>query len=245
MTTIEKVLEAQRTWQEIPVDNEAAMKLIALESLSKCADALAVLGGNLKSFGYPWVSFEPFPAQELRRNIQTIETNTGLAIPGILAAFWERVGGISFLDLDNYRHVGFWQKQGVIPPNGFADGLHIDACSKGWANSICSDFIDWQEYFTRGDAEHFLFSLAPDGYHKDNISGGSPYGLYAGSSWKPVWQNFEWSGRTRPVTAPEDPPDFLSYLRTTILECAGFPALLGDPAFTPIKDRLLMNVPLF
>ena len=245
MNTIDAILEKQRDWQEIPSGNESFTKAMALDSLSKCADALAVLSGNLKAYGYCWVSFEPIPAHVLKSNIQTIETKTGLLIPEILAVFWESVGGISFLDLEDYQHVGFWEEHGVIPPNGFADGLHVDACSEEWTSSICEDFIDWKEFCAPGEPECFLFSLAPDGYHKDNISGGSPYGVFAGSSWKPVWQNFSWSGPMRPATALSDPPDFLSYLRTAILECAGFPALLGDPAFSPIKDNLLLNVPLF
>jgi hypothetical protein len=88
-------------------------------------------------------------------------------------------------------------------------------------------------------------SLSPDGFHKDNISGGAPYGVLAGSSWKPIWRNFEWWGRVRPVTALADAPDFLSYLRTTILECAGFPALLCVPGFDRVPETILQGVPLF
>jgi hypothetical protein len=42
-----------------------------------------------------------------------------------------------------------------------------------------------------------------------------------------------------------DPPDFLSYLRTTILKSAGFPGLLGVPGFDPIREALLQGVPVF
>jgi hypothetical protein len=72
-----------------------------------------------------------------------------------------------------------------------------------------------------------------------------PYGVFLGVSWRPIWQNFEWKGLKHPITALTNPPDFLSYLRTTILECAGFPAFLGVPAFDPIKKRLLQDVPVF
>jgi hypothetical protein len=245
MNTIDKVLEKQHTWQESPSDNESVVKAMALEALSKCADTLVVLSENLKSFGYKWVSSERVPVPTLRDNIQTIKTKTGLSIPEILVAFWERVGGISFVDLKDYRHVGFWEEQGIISPKGFADGLHIDACSREWTSFVCQDFADWQDYSNQGEKESFLVSLSPDGYHKDNISGGAPYGIFAESSWKPIWENFEWSGTAYPVTTLADPPDFLSYLRTAILECAGFPALLGHPAFDPIKERLLEGVPLF
>jgi hypothetical protein len=221
------------------------VKAMALESLSKCADALTVLSENLRALGYRWVSLEHVPIDVLKGNIQTIETKTGLLIPEILVAFWERVGGISFVDLKDYQHVGFWDEQGIISPKGFADGLHIDPCNSEWTSFVCQDYAEWKDYYNQGETESFLLSLSPDGYHKDNISGGAPYGIFAESSWKPVWQNFEWSGAAYPVTALGGSPDFLSYLRTAILECAGFPALLGNLAFYPIKERLLQGVPLF
>jgi hypothetical protein len=163
----------------------------------------------------------------------------------VLLEFWERIGGISFIDLENYRHTDFWEEHQIIPPSGYTDGLHIYACNDEWTCSMCSEFADWKENQSQGESEDFLFTLSPDGYHKDNISGGAPYGVFADSNWKPVWRYFEWSGPLHPVTAILDPPDFLAYLRTTVLECAGFPGLLGVPAFERIKPGLLQNVPLF
>lgn len=56
MIEIEKTLEKQRAWQEASTNDEAVISAMALESLSKCADAIAVLSGNLKKIGYVWVS---------------------------------------------------------------------------------------------------------------------------------------------------------------------------------------------
>jgi hypothetical protein len=218
---------------------------MASESLAKCADAVAILSENLRKIGYVWVSLESIAVNDLEKNIQRIETKTGLSVPKILVEFWRIVGGISFVDLETYQHIYFWDKRQIITPKGFADGLHVDACNNEWAAYICRDYDDWQNYQRQGESEEFLFSLSPDGFHKDNISGGMPYGVFAGSSWKPIWQYFEWSGTKHPVTTLADPPDFLSYLRTTILECAGFPALLGVPAFDALKEKLLQGVPIF
>jgi hypothetical protein len=245
MNTIDKTLENQQAWQTFSADDESAVRVLALESLSKCADTITVLSENLRNIGYVWVSSERIPEDVLERNVRVIETKTGLLIPKILVGFWKLVGGVSFVDLNNYRHIDFWKENKISTKNGFADGLHIDACNDEWISFIYNDFVEWKEYFSPDESDGFLLSLSPDGYHKDNFSGGEPYGVLAESNWKPIWQNFEWSSVAYPVTALASPPDFLSYLRTTILECAGFPALLGVPAFDPIKEKLLQGVPIF
>lgn len=245
MIEIDKILEKQRAWQAAPADDEVVMSAMALDSLSKCADAISVLSGNLRKLGYVWVSSEPIPANELEGNIRMIEAKTGLVVPKILVAFWKIIGGISLVDLERYRHVSFWRKHNIIAPQGFADGLHVYACNREWASYICDEYEDWQNDDEQDEAEQFLLDLSPDGYHKDNISGGESYGVFAESAWKPIWQFFEWSGAVKPVTALADPPDFLSYLRTTVLECAGFPGLVGIPAFDSFRNEILKDVPLF
>lgn len=245
MNRLDNVLENQRTWQTLPINNDSILRDIALESLLRCNDAISVLRNNLQNIGYVWVSIENVPPEFLKTNVQMIESKTGLLIPPILIEFWGIVGGVSFVDLETYKHKDFWEKHKINPKNGFSDGLHIDACNQKWASFICDDYMEWREYFTPDESDGFVLSLSPDGYHKDNISGGAPYGVLTGLNWKPVWKNFAWSGVVKPVTALTSSPDFLSYLRTTILECAGFPALLGIPAFAPIKEKLLQNVPLF
>ena len=244
MIDIEKILEKQRAWQAASTEDESAVSTMAQESLSKCADAITILGENLRKIGYGWVSSTLIPSDEVDASIRIIEEQTGLSIPKILVAFWKTIGGVSFVDLEHYRHVRFWGKQNIIASLGFADGLHIDACTREWASYLCQEYEDWQDD-QQDEAEPFLISLSPDGYHKDNISGGDPYGVFAESAWKPVWQYFEWPGAVKPVTVLADPPDFLSYLRTTVLECAGFPGLLGTPAFDNLRTTLLKDVPVF
>jgi hypothetical protein len=245
MIEIEEILGKQRAWQAAPTEDDAVMSAMTLESLSTCAEAITILSGNLKKLGYVWVSSEPIPANELEGNIRMIQAKTGLAVPKILVTFWNVIGGISFVDLEHYRHVSFWQKHKIIAPQGFADGLHVYTCNREWASYICDEYEEWQNDDQRDEAEEFLLDLSPDGYHKDNISGGEPYGVFAESAWKPIWQYFEWSGAVKPVTALADPPDFLSYLRTTVLECAGFPGLFGIPAFDMFRNELLKDIPLF
>ena len=245
MNRLDEILENQRGWQALSADDDSALRDVALESLSICNDAIAVLSQNLKKIGYVWISSERLSPDFVEKNVQIIESKTGLPIPKILVEFWKVVGGVSFVDLKRYKHKGFWKRHKINPEYGFADGLHIEVCNDEWVSFVCDDYLDWKEYFTTGESDGFLLCLSPDGYHKDNISGGAPYGVFAKSTWKPVWQNFKWPGAVNPITGLACQPDFLSYLRTTILECAGFPALLGVPAFDPIKEKLLQGVPLF
>jgi hypothetical protein len=243
MVAIEKILQKQRAWQVILPADGTNVRAHATEALSICAEAVDVLSENLRKIGYTWITVERIPMDGIEQNVRRIETQISSTIPQVLVEFWKVVGGISFVDLENYAHVDFWKNHQIGPRDGFADGLHVDACTSEWASSICNDYLDWKNF--NADDGEFLLSLAPDGYHKDNISGGAPYGVYLGSSWKPTWQNFAWSGWVNPTTALTNPPDFLSYLRTTILECAGFPALLGAPAFELLRHDLLKGVPLF
>jgi hypothetical protein len=244
MIEIEKLLEIQNEWQAASSDGYTPINKMVEEALIKCADAITVLGENLKEIGYIWAVSEQLPFDVFEKNILVIEKKIGLPIPQILVMFWEKVGCISFVDLDRYQHVDFWKEQKIVPPKFFCDGLHVSACSDEWTSSICSDYEDWID-LSPDETNAFILSLSPDGYHKDNTSGGSPYGISPGLSWKPIWRNFEWSGIKHPITALVSQPDFLSYLRTAILECAGFPAFFGLPAFDQIKGRLLRGVEIF
>ena len=186
MNMLDEIIENQRAWKALSADDEATISVVALESLSKCADAIAVLSENLRNIGYVWVSSEKIPTIALERYVQIIETKTGLSIPKILIGFWKLVGGVSFIDLENYRHTDFWENHKIISQRGFADGLHIEVCKDEWTSFVCDEYIDWKEYFAPDESEAFVLSLSPDGYHKDNISGGAPYGVSAESAWKPI-----------------------------------------------------------
>lgn len=245
MNSIEKILEIQRVWQNLSDDDEPTVSLAAHEGLSKCAESITVLRENLRKIGYLWVYQEKIPVEEIERNIQIFETRTGSSLPKVLVEFWKLVGGVSFVDLENYQHVDFWKENGISGKSGITDGLHVDPCIEEWTSSVCDDFDYWKESFMPDKPSRFLLGLSPDGYHKDGFSGGSPYGIFMESTWKPIWRNFEWSGLIEPLTALAYPPDFISYLRTTILECAGFPGLLGVPSFEAIKGKLLDGVRIF
>jgi hypothetical protein len=154
------------------------------------------------------------------------------------------VGGVSFVDLAEYAHVTFWRERGIVGPDGYCDGLHVDSCDNDWLTFALEDFPDMAGATDPVSAQPYLLSLSPDGYHKDNISGGDPYGMLVQGDWLAPLENFSWTGPRRPLSA-SDRCDLLSYLRTTVLECAGFPALFGVESFEPIRKRLLGGIEVF
>lgn len=240
-----KVAEAQRAWQQAAAAGGITAERAAAEAWARCGDSVAALARNLKIIGYPCIELVQPCASNLDQRLQEVEEATGIAIPLVVKALWRTVGGLSLVDLEAYKHVGFWEDQGVFGPEGYCDGVYVDACTDQWVDFISQESLDWGDSDDQDSELPFLISLSPDGYHKDNISGGESYGVYPGATWAPVWENFAWSGNVRPKTAPPDPPDFLAYLRTALLECAGFPALLGVEEFQEVKEHLLKGVPIF
>jgi|GEM_PF-2535710 len=210
------ILSAQRSW----LATDTALEQVAVEALRGCRRAVTVLGANLQKIGYPITEFFiPSPPMLLQR-MERIE-----GVP-MLKQFWIIIGGIQFVDIERHAHVDFWRQRGVDAL--FCDGLYVSTCDED-----CLDGLEDDELV-----------ISPDGYHKDGISGGGPYSVVADDSWTPALEGFSWSGFAVPKSALE-PLDFLGYLRTSILECAGFPGLLGDPAFEVLRPQLLAYVPLF
>lgn len=240
-----KVAEAQRAWRQVAAAGGITAERAAAEAWARCGDSIAALARNLGQIGYPCTRLVQPCAPNLDQRVQEVEEAIGSAIPPVVKALWRTVGGLSLVDLGTYEHVEFWEDQGVFGPEGYCDGVYVDACTAEWADFISEELLE-REYSADEESEFpFLISLSPDGYHKDNVSGGAPYGVYSGVTWVPVWENFAWSGYVRPETAPPDPPDFLAYVLTALLECAGFPALLGADGFQEVKERLLEGVPIF
>jgi hypothetical protein len=141
-------------------------------------------------------------------------------VPPALAEFWRIVGSISFVEFSDhgagYSHCRFWEDRGIWGPEGFSDALHIDDISQEWIDMVRADFEAEREWRSEnpgsdvpaGDGGYVL-ALSPDGYHKDNISGGPPYGVRPGPEWDPIWREFRWAGAAVPMSAPEGPPTFV------------------------------------
>lgn len=233
-----------RLWhQKYAAAREDAALLAHLvdQSLMQCRRVLEILEVRLAELGYPVTSLilEPETDQELR--IAHVDAVTQREVPAVLKLLWRTLGGISFIDVDDYSHCEFWGRLGIEGAHGFCDGVYVDACSQEWLDYTLEDFEACQ---SDNAVSEFHYSFAPDGYHKDDISGGDPYGL-RGEGWLAEVVFFSWSGKRVPESAPAFPLDLLGYLRTSILECGGFPGLLGHPKFEPIREKLVAGLPLF
>lgn len=241
MASISEVVRCRNRWLETLASGESVSGLVR-DICVTCREAVTQLGYRLIEIGYPKCQFIRAIPNDLESRIARIEQHTGTPLPMVMREFWRVVGGISLIDLDNYQHVSFWDDMEITGRHGFCDGVYVDACDEAWAAFTVNDFSDRLE---EGEEDSFRFALAPDGYHKDDISGGAPYELGRNSDWGPIWENFVWAGFRRPETATTGPMDFVSYLRTAILECAGFPGLFGHPRFEELRQKLASDLPPF
>lgn len=241
MATLDQILHSRDRWLDAVRTGEGVSEQ-AMETLAGCRTALLQLERGLQELGYPVQGFiRPCPV-DVESRIRRVEAKTRIPVPEVVSAFWMLLGGVSLVDLKRYRHVAFWEGRGIEGARQFCDGFHVDPCDSDWEEYTLQTF----EAFRDDDAlDEFRYELAPDGYHKDDISGGPPYGVGRQHAWAPAWENFDWSGFRRPQSAPPDPPDFLSYVRTAILECAGFPGLFGHPEFEPQRRSLVEKLKPF
>ena len=224
--------------------NEFRREQLTIKALEGCRRACEILAQRLKVMGYPVEDVFVPPVDTLDNQLDELEAKIG-PVPPVLRLFWQYIGGLQFVRLEDYAHVDFWDRLGVYGSREYCDGLYIERGDADWLEHTYATFEERQEW-DEDERQMFPFTyiLAPDGFHKDDISGGSPYGLRPSTSWVAEVEDFQWPKNTAPISAAQ-PPDFLSYLRTTILECAGFPGLYGEPAFEPYRLRLLEGLEIF
>jgi hypothetical protein len=241
LTVAIALVQRQLDWQRAASAGGDMASSAATAALTGVRLTVEALLRNLRELDYPAVPGlirnEPGLESRLARLLSVSGT-----LPPILPLFWRSVGGISLVDLDGYEHVAFWDSLDMPGRAEFCDGVHIDACNPGWLDSAIEDFASQDQ---DPDSTSRVLALSPDGYHKDNISGGDAYGIDIHGGWLAPLEYFSWTGPQRPTSAPNGPCDLLSYLRTSLLECAGFPAFYGLDAFEPIRQRLLRGVPVF
>jgi hypothetical protein len=244
------VVVARDAWIAVLARDDETVQAEAEARLLACRDALTVVGQRLATMGYP---VQPIVRPLDPGRLDEVESalhDAGIPVPPLLSTLWRVVGSVSVLDLDRYRHASFWRDR-LQPTDRCTDGLHIDSPGtygddyESFAGYVLDEHEEWIESGAGEDGEPFEWPIAPDDLHKDNISGGEPYGLSSGvGGWDHRVVNLTWRGD--PVTLPPGgDPDLVSYLRTVVLECGCFPGLLGLPDYEPDRQHLTAGLPVF
>lgn len=211
MNYLERYLngELEKVWDELKalgaeVRNEPyreQAQAVATETMRRVRRNCEKLVSRLNVLGYQFGIYpdgsrrspkgEPLtlPSKSMQADLDELEAEAG-PLPLSLVAFWHEVGAVDFVG----RHPGW------------GDGL--DPLVVDPPEGALSFLFDEQE------EDGIFAALAPDDLHKDNVSGGDPYG----------------------VLLPNPSADFLfieerhnlsfvPYLRLAILRWGGFPGL--------------------
>ena len=190
-----------------PHDSQA--REVATETMRRVRRNCERLVSRLRSLGYvfgtyPNGSRRPYPAQPLttpsdvmRADCADLEAQAG-PLPLSLVAFWQEVGAVDLV--------------GMHPtwPDGL-DPLVVDP-PEGALSFLFDEEGDAGE--TQGSRQ--FAGLAPDDLHKDNVSGGDPYGVRLPDPSADFMFLYERHGLL-----------FVPYLRLAILHWGGFPGLDG------------------
>ena len=142
--------------------------------------------GKRRSYNMPPLTL---PSQKMHADCVELESEAG-PLPLSLVAFWREVGAVDLVGMHPSWPTGL-DPLVVDPPEGRLAELYEE------------------------DEEIFV-SLAPDDFHKDNTSGGDPYGLVLPNP----SADFDF------MYEPHDLL-FVPYLRLAILQWGGFPGLEG------------------
>ena len=176
--------ETERVWKELVAlgnrvqrqDVRADALAVARETMRRARHNIDLLIPRLREIGYlfeaenpnktvyPDAVFMP-PSNDVLAFIEQIEASAG-AFPMSLRAWYEIVGSINLMG--THPGIRFFEDEPL------ADPLVVDPISDYHLDLLA----DWQaERAEFGEGEAFRVEIAPDEYHKANISGGAPYSI--------------------------------------------------------------------
>ncbi len=198
---------------------------VADETMRRVRRNCEVIVSRLRELGYTFSAYPdgstlPYdpgpltgPSDASRSDQATLEAAVG-PIPISLAAFWNQVGCVDLIGM-----CAGWPRM--------LDPLVVEP-----PEACVSELDEMDEILnTYG---HFETSLAPDVFHKDNVSGGSPYGLRLPDPCADFVFRFEQHNLL-----------FVPYLRLAILRCGGFPGLEGRETELGILPSLIEGLDSF
>lgn len=219
--------EYEQVWQELQdlgagIRNEpyyTQAKDVAKETMRRVRRNCERIILRLQGFGYVFGTYPDgtrrsfpvkpltLPSARMQADIDELESEAG-PLPLSLVAFWQEVGSVDLVGMRPSWPTGL-DPLVVDPPEGPLSDLY----DKG---------------------EDVFVALAPDDLHKDNISGGDPYGL-------------ELPNPSADFILMYERHDlfFVPYLRLAILHWGGFPGLEGrGMQFEPL-EKLVAELELF
>lgn len=231
---LERYLQGEhaRVWQELAdLEVEAfdglqrhQAQAVARETMRRVRDNILTLINRLPGLGYVFGIYpdgseipgfdEPYhgPVEDVAEIISRLEADPGIgAIPLALKTFWEIVGEVNLMG-----HHPRWP--------AYTDPLVVDPI---WR--VMPEFQDWLDTVQAGLAEpgEFEIPLAPDFFHKDNISGGAPYVVRVPNTAVDAVLEYEPHNTT-----------FVNYLRICF-QYGGFPGFHWLPGEIPVEIRQL------
>ena len=151
------------------------------------------------------------PSDQMRADRAELETAAG-PLPMSLVSFWQEVGAVDLVGMQPA-----W-------PDGL-DPLVVDP-----PEAALSFLFDEEDDVNLGR----FAGLAPDDLHKDNTSGGDPYGVRLPNPAADFLFEYERHGLL-----------FVSYLRFALLEWGGFPGLEGRGIRFEARDDLVAGLEPF
>ena len=147
------------------------------------------------------------PSDQIRADSEELESEAG-PLPLSLIAFWQEVGAVDLV------------------------GMH-----PSWPDGLDPLVVDPPEgalSYLDDEGEGIFVGLAPDDLHKDNTSGGDPYGLELPNPSADFIFMYERHNLF-----------FVPYLRLTILRWGGLPGLEGRGILFDPLDKLVADLELF
>ena len=126
MATIREIKLMHATFRDA---SEADLPGFIDQSLETCRLVAIELGNRLAEIGYPVHPIVGKPNTNAALYMDRIEARCGVPIPYVLRRFWEVIGELSFVDLNSYQHVDFWNEQAVMAAWGYCVGVYVEACN--------------------------------------------------------------------------------------------------------------------
>jgi hypothetical protein len=221
MNYVERYLhgEVEQVWRELQsleasIRNEpyySQAQEVATETMRRVRRNCERIISRLRTLGYVFGTFPDgtrrsyrgvpltLPSDSMRADRDELESEAG-SLPLSLTAFWQEVGAVDLVGMHPAWPDGL-DPLVVDPPEGALSGLYEEE-------------------------EGFFVGLAPDDLHKDNTSGGDPYGLLLPNPSADFLFMYERHDLL-----------FVPYLRLAILRWGGFPGLEGRGIqFEPLES---------